>query len=284
MSIRVKESCAIENCFKYFPYFNHKLFENPSNIQEEDYSIRSDSDNQSLEDSSTNISHESINYIDNEEKFIPLNLLDLSPIKISYHEPNSQILKPKKLFDSKDVYIDKTENKSSLKLIQPELQKYKLPKSLFETNKNNKNENIKKDEKEILQDSSSDLLLTNKLNLSTQPFIPKIKVYPTIVYSCFTNNRNKFGQLPINFMNCLNYQRKNIFELKKKKKKQEFVEREGDWSCYRCKNINFSFRNICNKCKLPKEESEKKFEEVGEALLKLADVSIYEKKNEDNFN
>ena len=40
------------------------------------------------------------------------------------------------------------------------------------------------------------------------------------------------------------------------------------------KNINFSFRNKCNKCLLSKDESEKKFVEVGEALLKLADVSI----------
>ena len=66
-------------------------------------------------------------------------------------------------------------------------------------------------------------------------------------------------------------------EKKKKKKKKEFVEREGDWPCYRCKNLNFAFRDKCNKCQMTRDESEKKFYEVGEELLKLADLSIYNK-------
>ena len=65
---------------------------------------------------------------------------------------------------------------------------------------------------------------------------------------------------------------------KKKRKKQEFEEREGDWPCYRCKNINFSFRDKCNKCLFSKFESEKKFQEVGETLIKFVDTSIYDKK------
>ena len=32
-------------------------------------------------------------------------------------------------------------------------------------------------------------------------------------------------------------------------------ERDGDWVCQRCKNLNFSFRNACNKCNLSHDAS-----------------------------
>ena len=95
MFYEIKEKSTIENCFIYFPYFNHKLYEIPSNIQEEEEEAlsKSDYDNQSLEDSSTYISNsnESIDSIDNEEKFIPLNLLDFSPIKTSNFPEEKQV-------------------------------------------------------------------------------------------------------------------------------------------------------------------------------------------------
>ena len=34
-----------------------------------------------------------------------------------------------------------------------------------------------------------------------------------------------------------------------------FNERSGDWICQNCRNLNFAFRNECNRCKLPKKES-----------------------------
>ena len=37
-----------------------------------------------------------------------------------------------------------------------------------------------------------------------------------------------------------------------KRKQNPFTEREGDWICNNCKNLNFSFRVECNRCKLPK--------------------------------
>ena len=40
-----------------------------------------------------------------------------------------------------------------------------------------------------------------------------------------------------------------------KKKQKPFTEREGDWICNSCKNLNFAFRVECNRCKLPKERS-----------------------------
>lgn len=45
-----------------------------------------------------------------------------------------------------------------------------------------------------------------------------------------------------------------------RKKKKPFSERVGDWVCIKCKNLNFSFRILCNRCQLPKTESEKLFD------------------------
>lgn len=42
-----------------------------------------------------------------------------------------------------------------------------------------------------------------------------------------------------------------------KKKKKPFVERQGDWTCMKCKNLNFSFRTICNRCNLNKNDNQK---------------------------
>ena len=45
------------------------------------------------------------------------------------------------------------------------------------------------------------------------------------------------------------------------KKKKNFEIREGDWNCFDCHNLNFSFRIKCNRCGLLKEVSDKKCEE-----------------------
>ena len=51
-----------------------------------------------------------------------------------------------------------------------------------------------------------------------------------------------------------NINKNNIYERKGIK---QFSEREGDWICFNCKNVNFAFRIFCNRCQLPKIESEK---------------------------
>lgn len=49
--------------------------------------------------------------------------------------------------------------------------------------------------------------------------------------------------------------------------KKPFVEREGDWVCIKCKNLNFSFRLICNRCQMPKIESDKMFNQYMNNLI-----------------
>ena len=39
------------------------------------------------------------------------------------------------------------------------------------------------------------------------------------------------------------------------KKNKSIIERKGDWICFFCKNFNFSFREICNRCQKSKYET-----------------------------
>ena len=84
----------------------------------------------------------------------------------------------------------------------------------------------------------------------------------------FNSNNSSTGNLHSNnlylnnqiFKNNFNYN--HSYSPKKKddsdkKKKQPFVEREGDWICVQCKNLNFAFRNNCNRCGLTKNENQK---------------------------
>ena len=52
------------------------------------------------------------------------------------------------------------------------------------------------------------------------------------------------------------YENSNSNFRKKTKHKKHFKVRFGDWICPKCENLNFSFRNKCNRCGLSKEKSE----------------------------
>lgn len=68
-----------------------------------------------------------------------------------------------------------------------------------------------------------------------------------------------------------------------KKKKKPFVERVGDWVCIKCKNLNFSFRVICNRCQLTKAESEKLFDQYMKNLMNYVKINEL-LQNQLNFN
>jgi hypothetical protein len=59
------------------------------------------------------------------------------------------------------------------------------------------------------------------------------------------------------FFNPMIKQTKGYYGKYQKKKTRPFTEREGDWICKNCKNLNFAFRLFCNRCHLDKEKSEK---------------------------
>ena len=64
------------------------------------------------------------------------------------------------------------------------------------------------------------------------------------------NKNNTNIQIKQNIMN-------NNNEKNKHKKSKPFVGRNGDWICRICRNLNFAFRIICNRCHISKIESEK---------------------------
>ena len=89
---------------------------------------------------------------------------------------------------------------------------------------------------------------------------------PSITFNSLykVNNTSKFKDKNSNSNQSLNGEGKymsNIvsnqnLDTTKKKKKKYVVEREGDWICAKCNNLNFSFRNICNRCHLSKTEND----------------------------
>ena len=55
----------------------------------------------------------------------------------------------------------------------------------------------------------------------------------------------------------------------KKRNNKMFLERQGDWECKSCKNFNFSFRKICNKCGYDKEKTDKQYETIATNVLTM---------------
>ena len=81
----------------------------------------------------------------------------------------------------------------------------------------------------------------------------------------YNNNipiQNQKKEEHINSKNKFDGNKKNAQNSKKEgKNKKHFEVRAGDWTCTKCNNLNFSFRNKCNRCGLPKELN-KKFEQI----------------------
>ena len=61
----------------------------------------------------------------------------------------------------------------------------------------------------------------------------------------------------------------NSSVIAKKDKKKKIEERDGDWNCYKCKNLNFAFRTRCNRCNTDKKETDKYFEIRGQKILNM---------------
>lgn len=78
----------------------------------------------------------------------------------------------------------------------------------------------------------------------------------TMVYYNLLNSKDKtLVNLGVTNQSSLNLsEQKQQHKTKKKEKKKKEEVREGDWICPECQNLNFAFRNQCNKCSYEKDK------------------------------
>ena len=92
--------------------------------------------------------------------------------------------------------------------------------------------------------SKSQMILNNQINNPMQ----------NQINNPMQNQVNIQEPLPL-FSNNFSY---NENENKKNNKRgRHFVGRTGDWVCFKCNNLNFSFRTNCNRCHLTKSENQR---------------------------
>ena len=86
----------------------------------------------------------------------------------------------------------------------------------------------------------------NLLNLNNAYQQIQAKLNPIL----FSYNEEQEDNMNSN--KCKNLSNKTIPHSKNKNDKKPFDKRKGDWFCPECHNLNFAFRIVCNRCKIPK--------------------------------
>ena len=105
---------------------------------------------------------------------------------------------------------------------------------------------------------------SNMLNIEEPVYIPKNlrdinQVINNNSSSNINSNNNILNKEDIKQKNKFDINRKNHGSMKIKennKNKKAFEVRLGDWTCSKCSNLNFAFRNKCNRCGMLKTVSE----------------------------
>ena len=108
----------------------------------------------------------------------------------------------------------------------------------------------------------------NNINNNYQNIPNNNNYHQNINNHYITLNSNSKAYIPLKYRKKeQNTQANNVNDLKinkntfananknKQKNKKYFEMRDGDWICCKCNNLNFSFRNKCNRCLLPKKLS-----------------------------
>ena len=112
---------------------------------------------------------------------------------------------------------------------------------------------------------------TNMLNIEEPVYIPKnLRDINQVINTNTINNNNNNNNN--NILNKEDLKQKNKFDVNKRhhnsmkynntnnkennKNKKAFEVRLGDWTCSKCSNLNFAFRNKCNRCGMLKTVSE----------------------------
>ena len=157
---------------------------------------------------------------------------------------------PYEEFNNKKPIGDNSLNKlntscSNIDINEDEEEKY-IPSTLLDLSREKS--------KKIEDNDEIDNKFINELDINSKPFFPKNKLYKIINQHNQVNNNN-------------NNSNNKCQKINNKKKKKMFCIKKGDWVCYDCKNLNFCFRDKCNRCELDKEESEQKYIDAGKTIL-----------------
>ena len=212
--------------------------------------------------------------------------------KLSEKNPNDFDYTKTKNFISKDIYYNNINNQNNFRLIyypfefnytfeQNDFEKSTFNKKIINSNNENNNKN-KNEEKKSYSNSNTPSFKKygGKFDIPLYYYNYDNKVIRGIQSTnLFCNNNSinnknqKKNEEGNNENSNSNKNQKNYFN--KGRKGKQFTERSGDWVCSTCKNLNFAFRTICNRCHLPKVDSEKNSNEKNENL---------KSKNEKNSN
>ena len=175
-----------------------------------------------------------ISFFNNDNK--EYNIIDVEPALNSFKENNKEEIEKLKLLPSNLLEIEENKNAEEI--------------SIVKEIKNNKEQNS----------------FLDGLNINSKPYFPKKRLLGNKISN--KNENKKYFINPNNNRYYFNYNNNKKDKIKKNKKKK-FYEKEGDWLCYKCKNINFAFRKKCNKCGISLEESENLFLKVLQKYLKI---------------
>lgn len=80
------------------------------------------------------------------------------------------------------------------------------------------------------------------------------EIYNMDYFSMFTSNNN------LNNMNNITQSKSQMINTNQnvnQNSNNQYSGRSGDWICFKCNNLNFSFRTHCNRCHLPKNQNQR---------------------------
>ena len=173
-------------------------------------------------------------------------------------------------------------------------QNYFLPSLINNQNQNCQGLNSISNQLDILNINSETYFFNRKMK---SRFFNKNEVEEEekkIDFESISTNSDSFSGKSDTENNNFNKKKHDVMEIKqdnKKKKKicikkgkngkflKGFKERDGDWTCYYCKNLNFKFRNECNRCHITKEISDKGHEKYFQDVLNQININQEERKN-----
>ena len=175
------------------------------------------------------------------------------------------------------ININKNNNKNEVILNQNQIMNLNIINQINFINNNNNYHNRPRFNSSKLPEGNLVFSYFNNNNFNNNELNGKKGWYCPYCNNFNYESRIKCNRckIPKNFLDYKNIKNndynvnKNNFE-----GKIQFSDKEGDWICFNCKNINFAFRKICNRCQLSKIESNN--------LLKN-NFNIYYNCNNNNF-